>query len=83
MNADKKYPFTVCIARSENSVHYYEVEATSSAEAKRLAYEEHESENMAPGRVVHAEEWTQDIRCDDPEYDGGDEDEEEDEEEDA
>ena len=74
---DKLYNFTVAIVRIENNLHYYEVEAKNEAEAKRMAHELHDSDQMAEGKCVHAEEWVHEVDCDDPEYDWCDDEEEE------
>ena len=58
-----KQTYTVTIARQETFVYEYEVEAINSKNAEKLAFEKHHLEHEENGKLVHAEEWVQDIDC--------------------
>jgi hypothetical protein len=52
--------FKVTMARSENRVYYFEVDAENENDAQDMAQELFSECNTEDGEIVYAEEWCQD-----------------------
>lgn len=53
--------YQVTMARQENRIVVYEVQAQDESEAESLAYELFDEEDFDSMKTVHAEEWCQQV----------------------